>query len=118
MTLEDVDLRFDLRAVRRRTHADCCAYAVLRQGAADHSGVHLVPQEEQTLKPDPFGVVFGAADAVALTPIGFLQLVPEVVAQVLPLGFGDVRCNIQSGDCVVLQRLLTGTIFLPKRNNL
>jgi len=93
VALENIDLRLDLRAVRRRTHTDCCANAVLRQGAANHPRVHLVPQEEEALEPDPLGVVLGAADTVALTPVGLFQLVPKVVAQVFPFRFGDIRRN-------------------------
>jgi len=92
VALQDVDLRLDLRAIRRRAHADR-ADAVLRQGAADHSGIHLVPQEEQALEPDPLGIVLRAAATVALTPVSLFQLVPEVVAQMLPFRLGDVSWN-------------------------
>lgn len=92
VALEDVDLRLDLRAVRRGAHTDR-PDAILRQGAANHSGIHLVPKEEQTLEPDPLGVVLGAAATVAFTPIGLFQLVPEVVTQVLPFRLGDVSWN-------------------------
>lgn len=92
VALEDVDLRLDLRPVWRRAHTDR-ADAVLRQGAANHPGVHLVPQEEQALEPDPLGVVLGAAATVALTPIRLLQLVPKVVAQMFPFRLGDVSWN-------------------------
>lgn len=37
--------------------------------------------------------MLGAADTVALTPVGLLQLVPKVVAQVFPFGLGNIRWN-------------------------
>jgi len=37
--------------------------------------------------------MLGAADTVALTPIGLFQLVSKVVAQMFPFGLGDIRWN-------------------------
>ena len=79
--LEDVDLRLDLRLLRRRSKR---CRAVLRKRAPDHSRIHLIAEEEQALEPNPFRVVLVRA-AVAFPSIGLLQFVAEIVTQMLPL---------------------------------